>query len=239
MAKPQKTHPSVEKLLVQLESENWRNRTSACNELGRAGDTRAIASLVPRVDDEDGNVRRAACFALHRLLRARITDRDSLAQYLDEAYDQAQGTARETFCTMCLCRASEVKLRLTLLRTCRYFACPKCGRAAVVGGGEVLAGVKQVVAALDKAMHEPLVARNGTLTANWLACRSLFDFDSVEIVKAREIDVEKFCVQVRNDTHPDRKKRYKSMQCRVRNRLKLRENTLRNLSAAFGEVVRV
>lgn len=73
---------------------------------------------------------------------------------------------------------------------------------------------------------------------NWLARRALFDFDWVEIVQATDEDVERFAMQVGNDTDPFRRPRYPNMHCVIGPDCNLSENTLRILHRTFGEVKR-
>jgi hypothetical protein len=79
-------------------------------------------------------------------------------------------------------------------------------------------------------------SENQTLRVNWLLRRSLFDFDRVEIIQASDEDVERFVVQVGNDTDPLRKPRYQEMTCRLGVDCHLSENTLRILEHTFREV---
>jgi hypothetical protein len=76
------------------------------------------------------------------------------------------------------------------------------------------------------------------LRVNWLVRRALFDFDWVEIIQATDEDVERFAVQVGNDTDPVRELRYQQMKCTIGPECKLSENTLRILDKMFGEVER-
>jgi hypothetical protein len=71
---------------------------------------------------------------------------------------------------------------------------------------------------------------------NWLQRRELFDFSRVEIVQATDEDVERFAVQVGNDTDEWRKPRYKQIPCAVSAQCQLSENTLRILERMFGAV---
>jgi len=50
--------------------------------------------------------------------------------------------------------------------------------------------------------------------------------------------VERFAVQVGNDTDPFRRPRYRQMRCVVKPECNLSENTLRILDSVFGQVVR-
>ena len=61
-------------------------------------------------------------------------------------------------------------------------------------------------------------------------------FDEVEIVQATDEDVERFAVQVGNDTDPKRKPRYQEMRCVVSPECRLSENSMRILERMFGAV---
>ena len=95
-----------------------------------------------------------------------------------------------------------------------------------------------MVAVLDAGLGGEPLPRNGTICINWLARRELFDFHSVEIVRATDEDVERFAVQAGNDTDLARRPRFKQMRCVVAPTCALSENTLRILGRIFGEVVR-
>ena len=78
--------------------------------------------------------------------------------------------------------------------------------------------------------------QDGVLYVNWLQHRSLFDFDRVEIIQATDEEIERFVVQVGNDTDLVRQIRYPQMRCQVSPDCHLSENTLRVLRTRFGEV---
>jgi hypothetical protein len=94
-----------------------------------------------------------------------------------------------------------------------------------------------IIAVLDSAWAAERDQANGLLRVNWLQRRELFDFDHVEIVRASDEDVERFAVQVGNDTDPYRKPRYRQMACFIGAECALSENTLRVLDHTFGQVV--
>jgi len=56
-------------------------------------------------------------------------------------------------------------------------------------------------------------------------------------VQASDEEVERFAVQVGNDTDPLRRSRYKWMHCVVGPDCHLSENTLRILGSIFAEVI--
>jgi hypothetical protein len=68
--------------------------------------------------------------------------------------------------------------------------------------------------------------------------QQLFDFDRVEIIQATDEEVERFAMQVGNDTDPVRQPRYAQMHCLIAPDCRLSENSLRILRNFFGEVER-
>src|SRR6185295_18517069 len=83
-----------------------------------------------------------------------------------------------------------------------------------------------------------LAQQDGLIPVNWSATRKLFDFNAVEIVRATDEEVERFAVQVGNDTDPTRQPGYKEMQCVILPQCQLSENTWRILQRTFGQVVK-
>jgi hypothetical protein len=92
-----------------------------------------------------------------------------------------------------------------------------------------------VTAVLDNQAQAETSQNGQVLQANWLIRRQLFDFDAVKIIQATDEDVERFAVQVGNDTDPRRQGRYKDMRCVVSSDCELSENTMRILERTFGE----
>ncbi len=92
------------------------------------------------------------------------------------------------------------------------------------------------MAVLDSQDEAELIKEQNNLRVNWLQRRALFDFNRVEIIQATDEEVERFAVQVGNDTDEWRKPRYEQMTCVVSARCQLSENTLRILERMFGEV---
>ncbi|MCS7254561.1 MAG: hypothetical protein RMK18_11645 [Armatimonadota bacterium] len=70
-----------------------------------------------------------------------------------------------------------------------------------------------MIAVLDSEIPWEKDFANGILRVNWLRRGSLFDFESVEIVRATDHDVERFCIQVRNEEDIYRRGRYRNMAC--------------------------
>ncbi len=141
---------------------------------------------------------------------------------------QAEGL----LCPICLVRFSPHQVRLSWLRSVTYYGCRQCGQSRKFFKGTV-------VAALDSRTGWAITKHEDTLRINWLARRTLFDFNVVEIIQANDEQVERFAVQVGNDTDPYRKSRYKRMPCFISYECRLSENSLRVLASVFGRVERV
>jgi hypothetical protein len=134
------------------------------------------------------------------------------------------------YCPRCLTHYEERKIKLSWWQTITYLGCRACGQSREVLSGE------QLVAMLDGDIGLKTYKRNGNLHVNWLEHRQMFDFDKIEIRHATDEDVERFAVQVGNDTDPVRKPRYKKMRCVVSPECELSKNTMRILEQMFGEV---
>jgi hypothetical protein len=81
------------------------------------------------------------------------------------------------------------------------------------------------------------VEKDGVVVVNWLVRRVLFDFSGVYINQASDEEVERFAVQIGNDTDEWRRPRYSEMTCHIGPSCVLSENTLRILQRTFGQVI--
>ncbi|MCK6629035.1 MAG: zinc-ribbon domain-containing protein [Anaerolineae bacterium] len=137
------------------------------------------------------------------------------------------------YCRRCLTRCAAYTGQVTLIKTVTYYGCRTCRQSRAL-----LEWAGPVVAVLDSGMTEKWVAQAGTVRVNWLLQRALFDFEAVEIVQASDEDIERFAVQVGNDTDPLRQPYYKEMSCRIGLSCHLSDNSLRVLRSIFGSVER-
>lgn len=96
---------------------------------------------------------------------------------------------------------------------------------------------KGILALLDEHLDKEPFLEDGTLFVNWLSLRKLFDFDRVEVLDASDEDVERFCVQVGNDTDPGRREKYRKMHVLVNRNCGLSDNTMRIMKNLFGTVM--
>jgi len=131
-------------------------------------------------------------------------------------------------CPRCLTRCVALEIG-GWLNKISYYGCRTCSQSL-----EFLEG--RVVAVLDERMDGAPQVADGTIYLNWLARRSLFDFEAVEIRQAGDEEIERFAVQVGNDTDPYRQPHYAKMACTVSPDANLSPNTLRILESRFGQV---
>jgi hypothetical protein len=136
--------------------------------------------------------------------------------------------AAHLICPFCLLKCTAHEVRLRTGQSIKYYGCRGCGQSQ-----EFFSGL--VIAVLDNTNSEQFQQQN-ILQVNWLIGRNLFDFDKIEIRQATDEEVERFAVQVGNDTDPIRQPRYKHMHCRVSSEYHLAENTMRILQQIFGQV---
>lgn len=139
--------------------------------------------------------------------------------------------AGQLLCTRCVVHCHHFELELPGGGRLDYYGCRAChqSRAFQIWPGGV-------VAVLDRDSREVRIERNDQIRVNWLAQRIPFDFDRVEILAASDEEVERFAVQVGNDTDTTRRPAYKKMDCTVSSSCILSENTLRILEYTFGSV---
>jgi len=138
--------------------------------------------------------------------------------------------ARWLYCPRCLTHFEAQTIRLSWWQSVVYCGCRTCGQSRETLRGE------RLIAMLDNDTALETYNQNGDIRVNWLERRHIFDFDQIEILHATDEDVERFAVQVGNDTDLVRKPRYATMQCVVSPRCHLSENTMRILERMFGEV---
>jgi hypothetical protein len=134
-------------------------------------------------------------------------------------------------CPTCLARFGPHSVGFSLGVSFTYFGCRICGQ-----GRELLECPAGVTAVLDTNWTEPRSYQDGRLRINWLLERKVFDFDRVEIIQAADEEVERFVVQVGNDTDPARQPHYPQMPCWIASECRLSENTLRILGRMFGQI---
>lgn len=138
--------------------------------------------------------------------------------------------APDLLCPHCLTRFRAHTLKLSWLNAITFFGCRLCRQSNEFRQGRVLA-------VLDRQMKAPHSEGNDIIRINWLTYRVPFDFEGVYIGQASDEAVERFAVQVGNDTDPRRRTRYSKIPCTLSPQARLSENTLRILERTFGEVI--
>jgi len=202
-----------ERLVENLRHVDWVERFTAAQLLITLGGV--AAPPLQAAASQPGSILRRKAMDLLRQIERETT------QLADQCWN--------LLCPRCLRRCGRHSVPVAGDMTIIYYGCRMCGQSHVLWPG-------QVVAVLDADMPGN-VERSDPFRVNWLTRRFLFDFDEVEIIRATDEEVERFVVQVGNDTDPVRQGRYQHMPCRIGPECHLSENTMRVLGRVFGTVV--
>lgn len=136
-------------------------------------------------------------------------------------------------CKRCFAHFNILPITLPDKGQITYYGCRLCGQSR-----EFLPLEAEVIAVLNNQETTEWVQDKGQIKVNWLVHRKLFDFDQVEIQQATDEEVERFAVQVGNDTDESRRSRYQEMACIISPDCQLSESAVRVLDHIFGKVVK-
>jgi hypothetical protein len=206
----------VERFVADLQSFYWLKRFIARHVLFyRGGEAGEI--LIKVAQDSSSAVQEVSLWLLQSI-SADTTGR--LAQVNHWACPQCL--------TCCGAHSLELKWQPDLL----FYGCRVCRRSS-----GLLSCPKGIVAVLDNRWTKKYELREGCLRVNWISHRELFDLDQVEIIRATDEEVERFAVQLGNDTDPVRRPRYEQLPCIIGPDCRLSENSIRILASIFKEVL--
>ncbi len=218
LAQQKEQWSDADPLIAALQSHNWIERFTA---------QKALVAMGGEVTEV---LREIAVDKLNPLWEVAIWLLSGIDQ---ETTDRFSWRTEHTLCPNCLTRFGSRPVNVGLGIPLDYYGCRVCGQSR-----EYLYLPQGVVAVLDEGWGKVRAEQDGLLLINWLVHRVSFDFDWVEIRQAADEDVERFAVQVGNDTDSFRQPRYKRMHCLIAPDCKLSENTMRILQRTFGEVER-
>jgi hypothetical protein len=214
--KQHRAQSSQPAFIEALQSSNWVDRFIARHALVTLGGE--ITTALKEIAADTGSSAQSAALWVLSRIEQETTYR--LAWRLPHL-----------LCPRCLARFARRAVNLPWGIAFTYYGCRLCEQSQ-----EFLEGVNRTVAVLDQNWSEPLHQQDNQLRVNWLKRRAPFDFERVEIVQASDEEVERFAVQVGNDTDPHRKPRYQQMRCTIGPNCQLSENTRRILEHTFGRV---
>jgi len=212
--KEQESQPN--ELITALASNDWRTRFAARLTLAILGGE-ATPALKALADDRENPLWQVGLWLLTGIEQ--------------ETTNRFAWRVRHTYCPYCLARFDACKVDMTWGIDFTFYGCRICHQSR-----EFRVFPQGVVALLDSSESEEQIEQDGLLKINWLRHRGWFDFDWVEIAQASDEDVERFAVQIGNDTDPFRRARYSQMHCWIGPDCQLSENTLRILDRMFGGV---
>jgi hypothetical protein len=172
--------------------------------------------------------------ALHKITSLKSPLRPVTRQLLKDIAAETSGQFKENFrnrfCPHCLTYYNKHTIWLFWWQSITYYGCRTCRQSRLVLKGPLIA----VLDNRDETVG--LIEGHKVWRVNWTRRRALFDFSGVAILQATDEEVERFAVQIGNDTDKYRKPRYAKMTCSVSAQCQLSENTMRILERMFGEV---
>lgn len=166
--------------------------------------------------------------ATHRQHPFKAVAAQLLKDIATNTHTQLKPHLSTLLCARCLTRLSPhpIKLRFQQME---YYGCRTCAQS------QQFIGAAYVVAILDNQTQAEISQKRKATYVNWLPRRTLFDFNHVEIIQATDEEVERFVVQVGNDTDPYRKNHYQTLPYFIDPHCHLSPNSLRVLDNVFGE----
>ena len=192
-----------------------------------------LATAYPALVDLGGEV----ALRLEEIAAQSSTPRPFIHELLKEIAKDTEARlghqVDRLWCPRCQARFSTHQAKIAnnvFSNTITYIGCRLCRQSREYEVG-------RVVAILDNQIEQPISESIGLVRVNWLALKQPFDFDRVEIRRASNEDVERFVMQIGNDTDPVRRPRYKTLRCVASSQNKLSQNSLRLLRRTFGEVI--
>ncbi len=208
----------LQNLIADLENRHWLKRFIARHVLLYRG-SEAVAALQTLAQDDTHQSQQTARWLVESICEETIA---RLAKVADER-----------LCPDCLVHCHAHWLDRARQPDLSYYGCRYCRRSY-----GLLDCPEGIVAVLDASWLERYKKQDDVVYANWLMHRAVFDFDRVEIIRATDEDVERFAVQVGNDTDALRRPQYEQMHCYVNAECQLSKNTVRILESMFGQVER-
>jgi hypothetical protein len=206
----------LERFVTDLQSFHWLKRFVARQSLLHRGGE-AVDILATLANDRAHPLQQTALWLLESI------SADTTARLADETDQHA--------CEQCLVRCGVHSIPLKWASNLPFYGCRICRRSC-----GLLSCPQGIVAVLDHKRAGKYELQKGVLRVNWIAHREMFDFDQVEIIQANDEEVERFAVQVGNDTDPIRQSYYQDMSCRIGPECQLSKNSIRILERTFGRV---
>ncbi len=210
-----KTLEFSDTLIQDLQSPAWVNRFVARHALVAIGGQAADPLQTLFIETDEYSSLRTTIPWLLKSIEIDTTAR--LASHIDKL-----------LCPHCLTRCTPHRVRLPWVTSFSYYACRICHKSYNLM-------IYELVTAIFYQQKEHLQEQqNQQLSINWLRYRALFDFDRIFIKQASDEDIERFVVQVGNDTDPARCNSYNTIPYSVSPVCHLSQNTHRLLARMFG-----
>jgi hypothetical protein len=135
-------------------------------------------------------------------------------------------------CPSCLIRCAAHQIDISSMHSVKYYGCRSCGQSQ-----EFMNHSGPIIARLDNQMTTKILEQEEVLIVNWFAHQSVFDFDKIQIIRATDEEVERFVVNLGNNSDELQQSSYKKMNCVVLSACSLSDNTMRILKHRFGQIM--
>ena len=201
-----------QQLISDLECDDWKTRFLARHTLVELGGV-AVDALCTLPSKKGELVARI-------LENVEIETKNRLADQMPHS-----------FCQNCFVQCKLHYVSTSWHTTVTYYGCRICNQSR-----DFFLCPQGVSCVLDNTWPESHQLETGFLQVNWLNFQAVFDFDQIVIRQATDEEVERFAVQVGNDTDPYRQPHYKTMHCVIQPECRLSENSLRILEHTFGYI---
>lgn len=239
---------AIEPLMTMLDDPSLFARNRAIDALGHSGDPKAADALVARLDPEStrDNIRIAMALAELKDTRAiePLADIVTHPVFKSEKALSALNSLKglvilrdgQLYCVKCIARSKTFKTpnynsNLFYSDSFLYVACRKC-ESNLFFSEEI----QRVVLVLDRNMKEDMTVDGENLLVNQLRQEQLTDFDEIRIIDADDYQVERFAMQIKNDTDDMRREWLPLTLVHLNPKLPLSQSKI-NMLRDFFEVV--
>lgn len=240
---------AVEPLMAMLDDPSPFARNRAIDALGNCGDPKAADALAARLDpgSTQENIRIAMALANLKDTRA-IEPLSDIVNHpvfkTEKALASLNSLKRlvlprdgQLYCVKCVARAMSFKsptynnTNIFFSDSFFYVACRKC-ESNLFFSEEI----RRVILVLDRNMEEDMTVDGENLVVNQLRRDQLTDFDEIRIIDADDYQVERFAMQIKNDTDDKRREWLSYTLVHLNSKLSLSQSKINMLRDHF-EVV--
>lgn len=211
-----KKRTPIKKLIKNLEDHHWLERFISRQVLLHRG-SEAVPHLLTLSHQADDTLRTIAIWLLQSIG--------------EETRERLAETEQDLFCVDCVVHYQKFKVNPSQVLPITYYGCPICRQSH-----SFRTWPDGVTVILDRTTSQEKFQKDTSISVNWLVEQTLFDFDQVEIIAATDEEIERFAVQVGNNTDNKRREKYQTIVCTLSPKINISDNTRRILEFTFGQI---